>query len=172
MNDIPAPPGASSLIPDTPLLPPEQMPMPTPDMPAISRVRSDAMAQILAWKSDSGFQDRLLRGDKTALADLQRAQNIINSPTSTVVGGVNPQEVQQRLDAWSNYADLAPEVLEQVRSQGPVSPAEYKMARQARARLMSDREWAKRYFDGGRKERQEMSLVSIILSSPIASEAK
>jgi hypothetical protein len=163
--------GAGALMPDTPL-PPADMPLGIPDQPAISRVRSDAMAQINALKGDAAFQERLLRGDMAALADVQRLQKIINSPTSTVVGGVNPQEVQQRLDAWSNYADLSPEVLEQVRSQGAVTPAEYKMAQQTRARLMSDREWAKRYLDGGRKERQELSLVSIILSSPIAPEQK
>jgi hypothetical protein len=174
MADEPLAPGgtpaASALMPDTPL-PAEQMPLGTPDQPAIGRLRSDAMAQINAYKADPIFQERLLRGDMAALADVQRLQKIINSPTQVVVGGVNPQEVQQRLDTWSNYADLNPGVLEQIRSQGPVSAAEYKLVQQTRTRLMADREWAKRYLDGGVKERQQLSLISIILSSPIA-EAK
>ena len=171
MPDDPNVFGAGALMPDTPL-PPEQMPLGTPDQPAISRVRSDAMGEINRLKGDSAFLQELLRGSPEALARVQQLQRIVNSPTQTVVGGVNPQEVQQRLDAWSNYADLSPEVLEQVRSGGAVSKAEYDNAVRTKARFMADREWAKRYLDGGRKERQEMSLVSIILSSPIATDAK
>jgi YD repeat-containing protein len=59
-------------------------------------------------------------------------------------------------------------VIEQIRSGGSVSKQEYDEAKRLKARFMSDREWARRCFDGGMKERQQMSLVSIILSSPIA----
>jgi hypothetical protein len=172
-DDIPAPPGGhpgvSSLMPDTPLPAVDpSLPLGTPELPQISRIRSDAMARITALKQDVAFQDRLLRGGMAELAEVQRLQKIVNSPTSTIVGGVDPGQVQQRLDSWTNFADLTPEVTEQLRNGTPVSPAEYKMAQQTKARLMADREWAKRYLDGGMKERQQMSLVSIILSSQIA----
>jgi hypothetical protein len=164
--------GAGALMPDTPL-PPEQMPLGTPDQPAISRVRSDAMGRINQLKGDAAFQQLLLKGDAHALAEVQRLQRIVNSPTQTVVGGEpNPAEIQQRLNAWTEFADLTPEVIEQVRSGGAVSKAEYDNAVRTKVRFMADREWAKRYLDGGRVERQQMSLVSIILSSPIAPEAK
>jgi hypothetical protein len=168
MSDDPNAFGAGALMPDTPL-PAEQMPLPTPDMPAISRVRSDAMGRINQLKGDAAFQQLLLKGDAHALAEVQKLQRIINTGTATVVGGEpNPAEIQQRLNAWSEFADLTPEVIEQVRSGGAVSKAEYDNAVRTKARFMADREWAKRYLDGGRVERQQMSLVSIILSSPIA----
>jgi hypothetical protein len=169
MTDIPAPAphGATALMPDTPL-PATDTPLGTPELPALNRVRSDAMASILAAKADPAFQERLLRGDKAALADVQRWQKIINSPTQTIVGGVDPGQVQQRLDTWAAFADLTPEVTEQLRNGTPVTSAEYKLAVQTKARLVSDKAWCARYLDGGRVERQQMSLVSIILSSQIA----
>jgi hypothetical protein len=142
-SDIPAPhggqPGVSSLMPDPPV-PAADMPLGTPDLPAISRVRSDAMGRINQLKGDAAFQQLLLKGDPHALNEVQRLQRIINSPTQTVIGGEpNAQEVQQRLDTWSNYAHLDPTVLEQVRNGTPVSPAEFKLAQQTKARLMSDK---------------------------------
>jgi hypothetical protein len=163
--------GASALLGDAPAVDPS-LPLGTPELPQISRIRSDAMARILAAKADPVFQERLLRGDAAALADVQRWQKIINSPTQTIVGGVDPGQVQQRLDSWNKFADLTPEVTEQLRNGTPVTPAEYKMAQQTKARLMSDKAWCARYLDGGRLERQQMSLVSIILSSQIAAPTK
>jgi hypothetical protein len=133
-----------------------------------SAARATAMAEIARLKSDPAFHQRLLRGEGDALNIVAQLQRTLNSPTNVVIGGEpNPAEIQQRLDAWSNYADLAPDVLEQVRSGGAVTKAEYDNAVRTKARFMADREWAKRYLDGGMRERQQMSLVSIILSSPI-----
>jgi hypothetical protein len=169
MTDIPAPPAASALMPDGATPPAEPLPLGTPDQPAISRVRSDAMGEINRLKGDAAFQQLLLKGDAHALAKVQQLQRVINSPTQTVIGGEpNPAEVQQRLDSWTNFADLSPEVTEQLRNGQPVTPAEFKMAQQTKARLMSDKAWCARYLDGGRVERQQMSLISIILSSQIA----
>jgi hypothetical protein len=171
MSTDPLTPVASALMPDGGTLPADPGIMGTPDLSPISRMRSDAMARIQALKGDKPFQDLLLRGDPHALAEVQRLQKIVSSPTSTIVGSEpNPTEVQARLDTWSNFAGLDPGVLEQVRESKPVTQAEYKMAQQTKARLMADREWAKRYLDGGRAERQQLSLISIILSSPIAAE--
>jgi hypothetical protein len=172
MSD-PAAPGASALFGDTPAAPDPSLPLGTPDLPQISRTRSDAHGEIARLKGDAAFQQLLLKGDPHALAKVQTLQRIINSPTQTVVGGEpNPQEIEQRLSAWTEFADLSPEVIQQVRSGGMVSKAEYDNAVRTKARFMADREWAKRYLDGGRRERAQMSLVSIILSSPIAPEAK
>jgi hypothetical protein len=141
-SDIPAPhggqPGVSSLMPDPPV-PAADMPLGTPDLPAISRVRSDAMGRINQLKGDAAFQQLLLKGDPHALNEVQRLQRIINSPTQTIVGGVDPSQIQRRLDSWTSFADLTPEVTEQIRNGTPVSPAEFKLAQQTKARLMSDK---------------------------------
>jgi hypothetical protein len=171
MTDPLTPLAASSLMPDTPL-PAAEMPMGTPDLPAISRVRSDAMAEVNRLKGDAGFQQLLLKGDPHALARVQQLSRIVSAPTQTIVGNENPQEAEARLSTWTNFADLSPEVIQQVRTGGAVSKQEYDSAKQMKGRLMSDKAWAARYLDGGRTERQQMSLISIILASPIAAEQK
>jgi hypothetical protein len=167
MTDTPAPPsdmpGASSLFGDTPAAPP-----PT----ETSAARATATAEIARLKADPAFHQRLLKGEADALNIVAQLQRTLNSPTQVVIGGEpNPAEIQQRLDSWTAFADLDPAVTEQIRNGTPVSQAEFKLAQQTKSRLMADREWVKRYLDGGMKERQQMSLVSIILSSQIA-EAK
>src|SRR5271168_3621252 len=102
MADDPNAFGAGALMPDTPLPADPSLPLGSPELPQISRTRSDAMARIQALKIDIPFQQLLLKGDPHALAEVQKLQRIINSPTQTVVGGEpNPQEVQQRLDSWT-----------------------------------------------------------------------
>jgi hypothetical protein len=172
MTDTPAPPGASALLPDTPL-PDKPLPLGGPDWSPESRARSDAHAEIARLKGDSDFQQLLLKGDPSALAKVQQLQRTINTGSKTVVGGEpNPAEIQQRLDSWATFADLSPEVITQLKNGQPVTKQEYDMAKQTKARLMSDKAWCARYLDGGRAERQQMSLISIILSSQIAPEAK
>jgi hypothetical protein len=168
MTDIPAPPGgtpaASALLGDTPA--------PAPVVET-SAARASAMAEISRLKADPAFHQRLLRGEGDALNMVAQLQRTLNSPTQVVIGGEpNPAEIQQRLDSWTAFADLSPEVTEQLRNGAPVSQAEYKMAQQTKARLMSDKAWCARYLDGGMRERQQMSLISIILSSQIAAPAK
>jgi hypothetical protein len=44
--------------------------------------------------------------------------------------------------------------------------------REVAKRLFSDKAWVKSYLDGGVRERQQMSLISIILSSRVAESPK
>jgi hypothetical protein len=166
MTDTPAPPGgtptASALLADTPAAPP-----PT----ETSAARAHATAEIARLKADPAFAQRLLRGEGDALNMVAQLSRAINTPTAVIVGGEpNPAEIQQRLDSWTAFADLSPEVTEQLENGQPVSQAEYKMAQQTKARLMSDKQWCAKYLDGDRQARQQMSLISIILSSQIAAE--
>jgi hypothetical protein len=150
----------------------EPLPLGGPEWTPESRAISDAHAEIGRLKSDAAFQQLLLKGDEHALAKVQALQRTINSGSKTVIGGENQQEVEQRLSAWQDFAGLDPAVIEQIRSNGSVSKAEYDEAARMKKQFMADRDWARRYFDGGMKERRQMSLVSIILSSPIAVEQK
>jgi hypothetical protein len=162
MANDPAPPAASALLGDTSatITPPVET----------SAARAHATAEIARLKSDPAFAQRLLRGEGDALNIVAQLSRTLNSPTQVVIGGEpNPAEIQQRLNAWTDFADLTPEVTEQLKNGQPVTKQEYDMARQTKARLMSDKAWCARYLDGGRVERQQMSLVSIILSSQMRS---
>jgi hypothetical protein len=131
------------------------------------------MAELARLKADSSFQQLLLKGDAHALNKVAQINRVVNSPTAVVVNGEpTSAEVQQRLDTWGNFASLDAGVLEQVRTGGTVTPAEYKLAQQEKARLFSSKPWVAAYLDGGIKERQQMSLISIILGSRIAEPPK
>jgi hypothetical protein len=131
--------------------------------------RGAAMAELAQLKANPEFQQLLLKGDANALAKVAQINRTVNSPTSVVVNGQpTPAEVQQRLDTWNNFASLDQGVIEQIRTGGSVTKAEYDLAKQEKSRLFSSKPWVAAYLDGGIKERQQMALISIILSSQIA----
>jgi hypothetical protein len=122
---------------------------------------------------DSAFQQLLLKGDPHALAKVAQINRVVNTPTSVTVNGEpTSAEAAARLETWQNFASLDQGVIDQIRTGGSVTQAEYKLAQQEKARLFADKEWVKRYFDGGVRERQQMSLISIITSSHIAEPTK
>ena len=100
MNDTPVPggtPGASSILGPAPntttLLDGSTVPLPPAqgDMPAIAVLRSQAMADNERRKGDPAVRERLLRGDAHELAEQQRINRILTSPTGTFTAGSKPK---------------------------------------------------------------------------------
>jgi hypothetical protein len=172
-------PGASALlpsgeIPTATMLDGSVVPLPAArgDMPAISVLRSDAMAEISRLKADSQFRQLLLAGNAEALAKVQQLERITKTPTGTIYGNQQtPAEVDQHQSAWRDFADLGvmfgPGVEQQFRDGGPITESEHRQARENLATVKSDKEFVKRYFDGGRRERATMELLHRMIASPV-----
>jgi hypothetical protein len=177
MSNDPAPFGTSALLPagdiqTTTLLDGSVVPLPAArgDMPGISVLRSDAMAEISRLKADSQFRQLLLQGNAEALAKVQQLERITKTPTGQFVGGQQtPAQVDQHQSAWRDFADLGvmfgPGVEQQFRDGGPISESEWRQAKENLATVKSDRAFVKRY--GGRRERATMELLHRMIASPV-----
>jgi hypothetical protein len=166
MTDTPpsAPPvGATSLLGDSPTVTP---------VTETSAARAAAMAELQKVNSDPQFRELVARKDGSALNKLAQLQRTLASPTGVVIGGVNPAEAEARLNTWQEFADLGQDTLQQLANGGPVSKQEYDDTKRLKERLFKDKSWVRGYLDGDRKARQQMSLMSIILSSQIRDDAK
>ena len=184
MSNDPAPFGTSALlpageIPTATMLDGSVVPLPAArgDMPAISVLRSDAMAEIARLKGDAQFRQLLLQGDANALARVQQLERITKTPTGTVYGNQQtPAQVDQHQSAWRDFADLGvmfgPGVEQQFRDGGPITETEYRQAKANLGTVKSDREFVKRYFDGGRRERATMELLHRMIASPVIPDPK
>jgi hypothetical protein len=178
MTDTPI--GASALgldatPPDTvTLLDGSTVPLPasTPEQPAIGVLRQQAMGRIAELKGNEEFRKLLLSGNAEALAEVARLDRIIKTPTGTFVGGQQtPAQVEQHQTAWRDNADVGAiygaAVEQQFRDGQPISEQEHRAAQARLAERKSDREFVKRYFDGGVKERAEMQLLHRMLQLPV-----
>lgn len=139
-----------------------------PPVPPAPPTRQAALDQIAALKADPNWSERYLKGDSSAKAQFQRLHATAYEPGGNADPGHDAASRLQHSEVWRKEADLPADVLAQVRERRPVSADEYRAAVHAKERMLGDREWAKRYMDGGRAERREMALVSIILGSRIA----
>lgn len=142
----------------------------TPPAEPVSPSREQAFARLDAMQRSPAFAELLIRNDPAARAELKAVRDVVNTPTGLRMFE-RPDSIETGresvVNTWSNFADLPPEVLQQVRERRPVSADEFKLAQAERKRLMADREFVKKYFDGDRDARRRMSLVSIILGSEI-----
>ncbi len=141
MTDIPAPPGASSLMPagepnTAEMLDGTRVPLPpaTPDQPAIGVLRQGAMGELQRLKGSEEFRKLLLAGDANALNEVKRLERIIKTPTGTFYGGVQtPAQVEQHAAGWDNYADIrgiyGDEIYADINSGTPITEAEHRQAR-------------------------------------------
>jgi hypothetical protein len=84
------------------------------------------------------------------------------------VAAVSNVDAQREVIGETFRAMGVPEdVLAQQRAGTPVSRQEYELAMHRKNALMQDRDWVKRYFDGGVNEKREFATLHIILGSTI-----
>jgi hypothetical protein len=94
-------------------------------------------------------------------------------PESMKAGAVSTADAQREAMGEAFRAQGVPEdVLAQQRARTPVTQQEFDLATHRKNALMQDKEWRKRYFDGGVNERREFATLHIILGSNIKTEDK
>jgi hypothetical protein len=74
----------------------------------------------------------------------------------------DPSSVEQVIDHLRERANISEQVANQIRQNLPISAPE-----QLKDRLFRDREWVKRYLDGGIQEAETMALINVNLSLPV-----
>lgn len=184
MTDTPAPPGASSLLPSgeipvATMLDGSTVALPagTPDQPPLQVLRQQSMGELQRLRGSEEFKRLLLAGDSNALATVQRLERIIKTPTGTIYGGQQtPEQIDQHQQAWRDFSDIGvafgADVERQFRNNEPITESDFRNAQAKLAELKSDKEFVRRYFDGGRKERSIMQLLHRMLASKVTPDKK
>lgn len=188
MNDTPVPggtPGASSILGPAPntttLLDGSTVPLPPAqgDMPAIAVLRSQAMADNERRKGDPAVRERLLRGDAHELAEQQRINRILTSPTGTFYGGQQTEaEVEQHQQGWNTFIgasmvdihgpELGARIEAEMRNNTPITPSEFRMAKTVIAEMKSSEEVQRALKAGNPRVRARWSLAHNMITRPIA----
>jgi len=127
-----------------------------------------AMQQRDRLMADEAYRADYLKGDPAKVAEITGLyQTATKQPTPAAEADSRLQIArEQQLDAWSRTADIPPAVADMVRNNAPVSEHEKRLATAEKQRLFQDKDWIKRYLDGGRAERSRMAMISIILAAP------
>jgi hypothetical protein len=159
MSDTPTP-GASDVM-NAPA---------SPHLETTQEQRAAAFATIRRLSSDADFKEKYLSRDDAVVKEVEAAHRLTTTPTKLTVRGRPVEEVASMIGSLENFTSLSPEVVEQLKNGGPVSAEEQRWAKQQKSQLLQDRQWAERYLEGGRAERQQMVLLNTILTSPTRKE--
>jgi hypothetical protein len=157
MIDTPAAP-ASPSVAASDLLQPEKPAM-TPEQAARQKHR---------MLSDPGFAAAVARGDPHESRKWKEVNRALNPPVDQATA--EGRQYARNMDALAYFranAELSPAVLDQVAAGGPVSLEERQEAIFMKQRLFSDKNFVRRVLDGDREAKTQMTLVNMVLASPI-----
>jgi hypothetical protein len=151
-------PGASELM---------NNPADTPGVTASQPQREAAFAVMQRLRADPEYRAAYLRGDATTKAEVQAAHATTLAPTVLKIYGKDaPEDKAAMVGSIQGFANIPETVQRQLYQGEAVSAEEQKWAKQQKSQLMQDKDWVRKYLDGGRAERQQMVLLNTILTSP------
>jgi hypothetical protein len=134
---------------------------------ATQQQREAAFATMQKLRADPDYRAAYLRGNATVKAEVQAAHEATLTPTKLKIYGKDaPEDRASMIGSLQNFADVPEAVQKQLYEGQAVSAEEQKFAQQTKNRLMQDKDWVRKYLDGGRAERQQMVLLNTILTSP------
>jgi hypothetical protein len=137
-----------------------------PEKPAMSV--EVAQRKRLSMLGDANFRSRVVAGDSQATKQWRDVNRALNPPVDQTTA--EGKQYAQRMDSLAYFkakADLPDAVYDQVAADGPVSLKERQDAQFARERYFKDKAWMRRYLDGDRQANSEMTIINMILGSPI-----
>jgi hypothetical protein len=142
--------------------------------PVTDRQTREQAFQVMAkLRSDSEFRNKYLAGDKAVQAEVRAAHETTLTSTALKIHGKDaPEDRASMIGSLQNFADVPEAVQKQLYEGQAVSAEEQKFAQQTKSRLMQDKDWVRKYLDGGRAERQQMVLLNTILTSPTSPTKK
>jgi hypothetical protein len=109
--------------------------------------------------ADPGWRRRYMKGGIAEKAEMDHLTAAL-SPRQLMPS--DPSSVEQVIDHLRERANISEQVANQIRQNLPISAPE-----QLKDRLFRDREWVKRYLDGGIQEAETMALINVNLSLPV-----
>jgi hypothetical protein len=137
-----------------------------PEKPAMSV--EVAARQRVKMLGDAGFRDRVARGDPEATRQWRAVTRALSlSVDEATAEGKQYAQRMAGLSYFKAKADLSDAVYDQVAAGGPVSLKERQDAIFAKERYFKDKAWVRRYLDGDRQANSEMTIINMILGSPI-----
>jgi hypothetical protein len=148
--------------------------------PVIPSDASDAAARLNELKSDPKWRDQLLDGSPSHLKEMRDLNAVIsrggNPEVDKAIAGVldaAPFQTTKRMTMIGTAEHLREagigdaNVIRQVLAGDPVTPEEHAAATETKARLMRDNDFVTRYTAGDGEAKRQMTLLNIVVSSPI-----
>lgn len=163
-------PTATAVMADTPA--------PAPAV-TTSAARAADTAELAKLQSDPAVRERLLKGDGALANRIAQLQRSVTTPTGLFIAGEqSATEVDQIMAARANYigatpADIYGEELggrieTEIRTNAPISGAEFRMAKSAIEEMKHDAEFQQKLRAGNVRAKARWSLAHNMITRPIA----
>jgi hypothetical protein len=136
-------------------------PAPEPPPPLSYAAAESRKQEILA---SAELRQKIFDGDIDATVEWRRLTEALSRPSET---SADPRtEAAEHLQQSAGYT-LAPEIVQEIVENRPVSPLERRFAQAKWDELKRDADWFQRYQRGEQKALKEKALVDSILSRPV-----
>ncbi|KRR22635.1 hypothetical protein CQ14_30985 [Bradyrhizobium lablabi] len=155
---------------------------PPPAPPQMPTNAADAATRLNELKSDAGWRDRYLGGGITEQREITALQEIINKGDNpdvdkAMAGLLDDAPVQRSghmqmigVAQMLREAGVRDEVIRETLTGKAVTQAEYDAVARLKAERLRDHAWTKEFLAGNGEHKRAMTLMNIVLSSPIKKE--
>jgi hypothetical protein len=163
---------------DAPAAPP-----PPPVAPTLPATAAEAATRLNELKADVAFRDRYLAGGVTEARQMTALQEMLNKSDNpdvdrAMAGLLDDSPIQrsshlQMIGAAGMLREIGirDEVIRQTLTGHEVTQAEYDAVKNLKAERMKDHAWVKEYLAGNGPHKRDMTLMNIVLTSPIKAGA-
>ena len=132
-----------------------------------------AQVKKVEYLGDAKFRDRVVNGDPESVRQWREVTRALSPQADPATAeGKKYNDNMNSLAILKAKADLPPAVWDHVAAGGVVSLAEREAALFAKERNFKDKAWVQKYLDGDRAANSEMTLINLVLASPIGSFAQ
>jgi hypothetical protein len=159
--------------------PPAAPPSPAP-APATA---AEAATRLNELKSDVAWRDRYLGGGVTEAREITALQEMLNKSDNpdvdrAMAGLLDDSPIQRSghlqmigVAGWLRENGVRDEVVRQTLTSHEVTQAEFDAVKNLKAERMKDHAWVKEFLAGNGQHKRDMTLMNIVLTSPIKAGA-
>jgi hypothetical protein len=156
-------------------------PAPPPAPPANA---AEAATRLNELTADTAWRDRYLAGGLTEAREIHALQEMLNKSDNpdvdrAIAGLLDDSPIQRSghlqmigVAGWLRDNGVRDEVIRQTLTGQEVTQAEHDAVARLKAERMSDHAWTKEFLAGNGQHKRDMTLMNIVLTSPIKTGAR
>lgn len=154
-----------------------------PAAPIIPAAANEAAARLSDLKADPKWRDQYLKGSSTHAKEMRDLQAVVDKEQNTQVDMAIAGKLYDGIQPGGHLAAVGTAemlreagigdaaVIRQVLAGEEVTPQEHAAATETKERLMKDQDFVKKYMTGDGDAKRQMTLLNVVLSSPVKTGA-
>jgi hypothetical protein len=136
----------------------------------LATARTEALAKIAAFKGNPEWLAKYQAGDVASVREWRDAHKAASAPPDA---GESEAQLADQIASQVKYgfpdpaSDLGKDLIGYLSGKKAITPVERRQVEARKQSLMSDGEWAKRFLGGDLAARQQMRIITTLLTAKV-----